>query len=254
MKVEEDGLDVLIKEINLTEIMSLIERTARWVDPETFKLLPVWYPEHARKKHFYKGDWSEPQLNKSRSTGTVIHKVEGNVYANKALTKALGLTKAKRPNWSCCQIWGLDDGKYQKSNVVVQDRRFYSCVANMVLLPTPMKAFTDTMPEVKAMLRHCASNLYGWKCDHPDLVGLDDGVAFDMDAYPKSWPTYVGEKRPKGTIELTPAIRKTAEKRLADIRKQVSSPGAHYPIDDVLAVLAYWKISVWWGSHGKLSG
>jgi hypothetical protein len=42
------------------------------------------------------------------------------------------------------------------------DRRLFSCVASMVLLPTPLKAFTDTMPHVKVMLRICARNLYGW--------------------------------------------------------------------------------------------
>ena len=47
--VPRDGLAALRAEIGLREIASLIERTARWVAPETFKLLPVWYPEHARK-------------------------------------------------------------------------------------------------------------------------------------------------------------------------------------------------------------
>lgn len=98
--------------------------------PETFRLLPIWVPEHARRQPFYKGGWWEPQLNKSRSSGSVVHKVEGNVYANQALRLARGLRKANRPNWSCCHLWGVDDGTYQKSSVVVQDRRFYSCLAN----------------------------------------------------------------------------------------------------------------------------
>ena len=89
-------------------------------------------------------------MTTTRATGASAHKVEGNINANQALTLALGLRKAQRPNWSCCHIWGLDDPKYQKSNDVVKDRRFFSCVANMVLLPTPLKAFTDTMPEIKA--------------------------------------------------------------------------------------------------------
>jgi hypothetical protein len=70
--------------MRLTEIMRLIEHTARWVDPETFCLLPLWYPEHARRAHFYKKGWSEPQMNKNRQTGFVEHKREGNVHANKA--------------------------------------------------------------------------------------------------------------------------------------------------------------------------
>jgi hypothetical protein len=67
----------------------------------------------------------------------------------------------------------------------LQDRRFYSCVANMVLLPMPLKAFTDTILEVI-----CARNLYGWHCDHQRMM---DGIAKiegwdDCDVYPKSWP------------------------------------------------------------------
>lgn len=60
-----DGLDTLRAVIGLREIMSLIERTARWVSPDTFKLLPLWFPEHARRAFFYKNNWSEPQMNKS---------------------------------------------------------------------------------------------------------------------------------------------------------------------------------------------
>ncbi len=186
----DDGLDALRKEIGLRDIASLIERTARWVAPETFKLLPVWFPEHARRRHFYKENWTAPQMNTSRTTGSSVHKVEGNIYANQALTLALGLRKAKRPNWSCCHIWGVDDAKFQKSNDVVSDHRFYSCIGNMVLLPTPLKAFTDTMPEVKAMLRICARNLFDWECDHSSVTQSNDTLRgwSDWDAYPTSGP------------------------------------------------------------------
>jgi hypothetical protein len=49
-----DGLDALRAEIGVDEIAALIERTARWVAPETFKLLPVWFPEHSRRSLIYK--------------------------------------------------------------------------------------------------------------------------------------------------------------------------------------------------------
>jgi hypothetical protein len=65
--------------------MRLIEHTARWVDLETFRLLPIWYPEHARGAHFYKKNWSEPQMNTNRETGHSEHKREANRYANVAL-------------------------------------------------------------------------------------------------------------------------------------------------------------------------
>ncbi len=241
-----DGLEALRKVISTRDITTFIERTALWVSPETFKLLPLWYPEHARRSPFYKKNWSEPQLNKNRTTNISVHKSEGNVNANEALTLALGLKKKLRPNWSCCHIWGADDASYQLSNVVVMDRRFYSCVGNMVLLPTPLKAFTDTMPEVKAMLRICARNLYGWQCDHDNLLATNtalDGWT-DWEAYPQSWPRSPNEKRPMGIIELSPTIRASANKRLADIRHDLEHAGPFYPRQEVRDAMAYWRIAL----------
>ena len=239
-----DGLDALRVEIGVREIASLIERTARWVAPETFKLLPVWYPAYARGRSFYKANWSEPQMNTRRSSGTSSHKVEGNIYANNALTLAVGWRKQTRPNWSCCHIWGVDDPKYQKANAVVQDRRFYSCIANMVLLPTPLKAFTDTMFDVKAMLRVCARNLYGWECDHEEVAASNAKLTehFDWTDYPESWPRKEGEKRPLGVVELNPMIEKSARDRRAKIRAEVVKAGPFYPREEVQAVLTYWGI------------
>lgn len=232
--------------LQLSDVMRLIEHTARWVDPETFRLLPLWYPEHARRTYFYKKNWSESLMNKNRQTGHTEHKREGNVHANKALTHALGLRSDDRPNWSCCHIWGIDDAQYQEANTIVQDRRYFSCVANMVLLPTPLKAFTDTMLEVKAMLRICARYLYGWHCDHE---GAADGLATvegwaDWSAYPKSWPKADRSSLPMGVTKLDAGIRESAARRLKSIRNDLKNAGDHYPRDEVRKVLAYWKIEI----------
>jgi hypothetical protein len=241
-----DGLTALRKELQLTDVMRLIERTARWVAPETFRLLPVWYPEYARRAYFYKGNWSEPQMNKNRQTGHLEHKREGNLYANKALTHALGLRSDDRQNWSCCHIWGVDDALYQESNAVVQDRRFYSCVANMVLLPTPLKAFTDTMPEVKAMLRVCARHLYGWHCEHESMAEAVAAISAwrDWSAYPESWPRNGNGSIPLGVMPLNSGIRADAKRRLARIRRDLDHAGEYYPRDEVRAALAAWNIEV----------
>ena len=241
-----DGLETLRSVISLGEIASLIERTARWVAPDTFKLLPLWFPEHARGRSFYKNNWSEPQMNTNRVTGNSLHKSESNSYANEALTLALGMRRKLRPNWSCCHIWGIADPLYQASNAVVMDHRFYSCVGNMVLLPTPLKAFTDTMPDIKAMLRICARNLYGWQCDHDNLLATNtalDGWT-DWEAYPESWPRTAHEKLPLGVVELTPMIRKYALRRSATIRHDLEHAGSYYPRDEVRAALGYWKIKL----------
>jgi hypothetical protein len=230
-----DGLEALRSVMSLREIASLMERTARWVSPETFKLLPLWFPEHGRRGLFYKENWSAPQMNKSRATGHSIHKSERNVHANKALTLALGLRSKPRPNWSCCHIWGIDDASFQLSNAIVMDRRFFSCVGNMVLLPTPLKAFTDTMPDVKAMLRICARNLYGWPSEQSEFLATNAAVDqwTDWDSYPQSWPRTPHERLPLGVVPLSTAIRNCARKRLAAIRRDLEDAGAYYPREEV---------------------
>lgn len=130
--VAEDGLKALRAEIGVKEIASLIERTARWVAPEIFRLLPVWFLEHGRGHHFYKGNWSEPQMNTKRATGVSVHKVEGNINANQALTLARGLRQIAAPSLVVLPHLGRRRA-FQKPNEVVEDRRFFSCVANMVL-------------------------------------------------------------------------------------------------------------------------
>jgi hypothetical protein len=241
-----DGLEALRRVLSLREIGSLIERTAQWVAPETFRLLPVWFPEHSRRGMFYKANWSEPQMNTNRTTGVAVHKSEGNIHANKALTLALGLRNKLRPNWSCCHIWGVDDASYQLSNDIVMDRRFFSCIANMVLLPTPLKAFTDAMPEVKSMLRICARNLYGWPSEHSEFLAMNrtlDGWS-DWEAYPESWPRKQGEKLPLGVVPLSPAIRASAQKRLECIRHDLAHAGSFYPREGVKEALAYWQVQL----------
>jgi hypothetical protein len=241
-----DGLDVLRAEMSIAEIMRLIENTARWVDPKTFELLPVWYPEYARRVPIYKANWSEPQLNTNRETKISEHKREGNRYANHSLTLALGLRSDDRPNWSCCHIWGIDDASFQETNAVVQDRRFYSCVANMVLLPTPLKAFTDAMPEIKAMLRICARYLYGWSCDHEKVASSVSVVDSweDWSAYPTSWPAKDRQRIPKGVVPINSRIETDIQKRKKQLRTDLTHAGIHYPKEEVQKTLQYWNISL----------
>ena len=241
-----DGLEALRAELKLGEIMRLIERTARWVDPETFHLLPVWYPEYARRAYFYKADWSEPQMNTNKQSGHTEHKREGNRYANIALTHALGLRSPDRPGWSCCHIWGVDDPLYQQTNAVVQDRRFFSCIGNMVLLPTPLKAFTDAMPEVKAMLRVCAHGLYGWQYDPAGMVAAVSAVEKQAgwDVYPASWPRPDKASSALGVMPINDGIRKSAAACRARIRRDLDHAGSHYPREEVRAALAYWHIEI----------
>lgn len=242
----EDGFAVLLRELSLKEIAGLIERTARWVAPETFKLLPVWFPEYWRGARLHNAAWTEARSNTNRLTGQTVPKLEGNGYANLALCLALGIRKRDRPNWSCCHIWGRDDLTFQVNNTVVADPRFYSCVANMVLLPTPLKAFTDSMPEIRMMLRICATNLYGWRCDHDDLAANHEAIqAFtDWSAYPASWPRTRSGRRPPGLVPLNDVIRANAQKRLGRIRSDLKNAGPKYPRVSVLETMRHWSVGL----------
>lgn len=241
-----DGLEALRAKLDLPEIMRLIEHTARWVDPVTFRHLPIWYPEFARGTHYYNKDWTAPRMNRDRQNGQSEHKREGNVHANKALTAALGLSSDDRPNWSCCHIWGVDDGKYQVANVVVQDRLYFSCVANMVLLPSPLKAFTDVMPEVKAMLRVCARNLYDWHCDHAEVQAAVALIRAwrDWSAYPTSWPRRIGDSAPLGMVPFNSTIERFIARRKQRIRHDLDHAGKFFPRAEVQAALKFWNIAV----------
>ncbi len=201
-----DGLEALRVEMELGDVMRLIERTARWVDPATFQLLPLWYPEYARKGLFYKSNWSAQQLNKG------AHKQEGNVGANKALTHALGLRSDDRPNWSCCHIWGVDDARYQSAMLRICARALYGW--------------------------HCDHESLSQTVATIDRWG-------DWAAYPASWPRAIGEtKVPPGVVALDDGIRKDAARRLARIRKDLVDAGPHYPKEPVRQAMAYWKIEV----------
>ncbi|MFH2001744.1 MAG: hypothetical protein ABIK28_18810 [Planctomycetota bacterium] len=240
----EDGLKAFSEECkNLSiDLIPLIVRTAKWVHPETFKLLPAWYPEFSRRAKRYDAKWRTITINKKRGE----EKHEGNERAQAALKKALGIRDEKDwPNWTCCHIWGVDDPKFQLRNSIVRDPKYYSCVANMVLLPTPIKALTDSVSEVKTMLRICAWNLYGWVCDHDDVSSEAEKVkaGFIPEGYPPEWPRGSKDRPPPGTVGLSDYIKVAAARRLTKIRADLADSSlTHYPRASVLETLKYWKI------------
>lgn len=236
------GLDAIRSE--LPQFIAIIAQTARWVHPSTFDALPVWYPEHFRGQLRYKRDWRTRQMNRRR--GAQVR--EANVVAGRALRRALGA--GKPPHWTVCHIWGNDDPKFQKTNDVVKDPKYYSCVANMVWLPTPLKGFTDSVPEIKFMMRICAFLTYGWVCEHPSArneatrvrkAALGHHLPL---GYPKGWPRHRGG-RPTMTAPYSAKVMNSVahrKRKLASLLRRTDLP--QFPRRKVREALRFWKISL----------
>ncbi|KAA0680351.1 hypothetical protein [Roseomonas genomospecies 6] len=240
-----DGLEVL--QDDLPDLVALIARTALWVDPKTFRLLPTWYPEFYRGAPAYKADWQTRYTNTNRTTKVKTENVETNIKAGKALCSALGIPTGRRPrNWSVCHLWGVDDPSFQTTNNVIKNARYYSCVANMVLLPAPLKGATDSIPEVKRILRTAAFHLYGWVCDHDDVKDDADWIRAGNlpEHYPAGWPGCTPGPQRIRVRPLSDGIRDAILKRMAEIKDGLATEGnsgvSRYPYDQVQDVQRYW--------------
>jgi hypothetical protein len=240
-----DGNAEIAAEIPL--IIELIARTSRWVHPETFHQLPVWFPWTARGRPLYDKTWEKRSTNTQRSTKLTVDKVEGNVAAGKALRAALGV-RGKPPNWTVCHIWGYDDPNFASAGAVVRDLRFFSCVGNMVWLPTPLKGFTDALPEIKLLLRTCAFHLYGWACEHPSVTAQAQTIRGGLvpERYPTSWPQPgSAETLPPGTAPFTSDVAERIRRQKALIKKMMSDISlVNFPREEVREVLAFWKMDL----------
>ncbi|GJE18289.1 hypothetical protein [Methylobacterium marchantiae] len=234
---------------DIPAIVELIERTARWVHPETFKALPVWCPYTARGQPLYDATWTRQYTNTRRATKETSNKFEGNVAALKALVSALGVSSPKPRNWTVCHIWGYDDPAFAAQSSIVQDPRYFSCIGNMVWLPTPLKGFTDALPEVKKMLRICSYNLYGWACEHPSVKAEAEEIRSGIIpvGYPRGWPSALDLKLiPLGTAPYTDKIRREILVRKAKWRRDIDDLRlVDYPRDQVKNVLDFWKIDIY---------
>jgi hypothetical protein len=160
---------------------------------------------------------------------------------------ALGVIGKKPTGWTACHIWSYDDRGFVGRSVIVQDRRFYSCVGNMVLLPTPLKGFTDAVPEIKRQLRVCAFHLYGWACEHEDVAKEAALVRSGNipNGYPEEWPTDSRRILPPGTGPFNDAIKNKIAARKRQIAHLLQTTTfREYPRDAVRKVLEFWKIDL----------
>jgi hypothetical protein len=173
---------------------------------------------------------------------------EGNVAAGDALKSALGIARPKPRNWTVCHVWGYDDPDFKSEGAVVRDPPYFSCVANMVWLATPLKGFTDALPEIKSMLRTCVFHLYGWVCEHQSVIPEADAIRSGLvpEGYPTTWPSPARpDLLPPGTAAFTPAVIQNIRRQKSLIRSRLADASlTHFPRDEVREVLAFWKIDL----------
>ena len=117
----------------------------------------------------------------------------------------------------------------------------------MVLLPTPLKGFTDAVPEIKRCLRVCAYYLYGWVCEHEDVAAeaalIRSGVI--PDGYPDEWPTVDRTVLPPGTGPFNDVIKRKLTARKNQITHLLETPELQgYPREAVREVLDFWKVNL----------
>jgi hypothetical protein len=229
-----DGLEVISQDI--PAIVEAIARTARWVHPEIFRALPLWYPEIARAQREWNATYTQQ-----------FQRRETNVRAQKALFAALG--SPVKPNWAVCHIWGYDDPRFAQQGIIVRNARYYSCVGNMVLVPAPLKGATDTIPEVKRMLRLCAYALYSWVCDHvsvqAEAQAVGNGEWFPNLSYPTIWPR--GHKStvlPPGMTKPTKHALGAIDRRKAKLRSLLAGELPQEVREQIQDALAHWKIAL----------
>lgn len=230
-------------EHELPLVMEMIAQTARWVHPDTFRALPIWCPDTARGQLRYDASWSRVLVS-----GRGTQKVEENIRAATALVEALGVKTPPKPrNWTVCHIWGYDDEEFAGRSNVVQDARYYSCIGNMVWLPTPLKGFTDAVPRIKEYLRVCAFHLYGWACEHEDVsIGAARvRTGHIPDGYPDTWPTAERRALPPGTAPFTERVQASVNRRKARVRAQLENESLTlYDRNSVRQVLEFWRVEL----------
>ena len=235
-----DGLSEIKNELPF--IMKMIARTARWVHPHTVKALPIWCPDTARGFPRYDARWS-----RVLKSGKGVPKKEENIRAAIAFKKALGVGMPRPKNWTVCHIWGFDDPAFARQGDVVRDRRYYSCIGNMTWLPTPLKGFTDAVPEIKECLRVCAFHLYGFVCDHDDFKLLSQRISTGEVplGYPEDWPTAKRAVHPPGMAAYNERVQRYITAQKAKLRRRLEDNALeHYPREAVREILKFWNVDL----------
>ena len=167
----EDGLQLLemAERETTTDLAALVAAASVWANPKIHDILKangrfgLWYPATRR---YRKGA--------TERKGQILDgiRLDDNTYANYALKNALPLGARAYLNYSVCHIW--PESCY--------DDRCYTCIANLVLVPSPLMSITDCHPATQNALRYRAWELYSW---YPPQAT----PPYRPDQYPSHWRT-----------------------------------------------------------------
>jgi len=118
----------------------------------------------------------------------------------------------------------------------------------MLWLPTPLKGFTDALPDVKMILRTCAFYLYGWVCEDDSVRDHADAIRSGLlpIGYPGSWPSPDRPGLlPPGTAPFTSIIRDEIRHRKMLFRSMLDDARlTNFPRDEVRDVLNFWSVDL----------
>jgi hypothetical protein len=150
-----------------TDLAAFLAAATVWANPRVHAVLlrsdplGLWYPGTRRYKR-----------GAGERRGQVIDgiRLDDNTYANFALKNALPGGARSYDNYSVCHIW--PDTCY--------DARCHTCIANLVLVPSPLMSITDYHPSIQAALKFRSWELYEWQ--PPGLP-----VPTKPERYPSTW-------------------------------------------------------------------
>lgn len=145
---------------NNIHLSILVAETAIWANPYMHDGT-AWFPNTRRCR-----------TGQGEKSGEIVDgvKLNDNSYANQTIRQAVGITDKCLVGFESCHIWPN----------TCYDPRYYTTIANLVLIPRAISGLTDHYVEVQAVLQYRSYELYGW---YPEGLQCPSKPAF----YPKTW-------------------------------------------------------------------
>lgn len=145
---------------NNIHLSTLVAETAIWANPNMHDGTP-WYPNTRRCR-----------TGQGEKRGQILDgvKLDDNTYANQAIKRAVGIPSNCLVGFEACHIWPN----------TCYDPRYYTTIANLLLIPRAIAGLSNHDPEVQAVLQYRSYELYGW---YPEGLQCPSKPAF----YPRTW-------------------------------------------------------------------